>query len=216
VIDVGDAVGGGAVRNSVAMGFAPWIVFWVVSSPSTWKWAALAALVVALGVVLPDLGARRGVSTLDGASILFFSVMSVLALVLPLSALAGLERYAQAISMALLAVVAVGGVLVGRPFTAYYARREVPREYWDTPRFRRTNRVISLVWGAAFAVVALAGVAAVRFAVAPDLLQWIVPIVALVAAQRFTEAYTASGDDGTDPGADHSTPTEHPVERTPS
>ncbi len=28
------------VRNSVASGFAPWIVFWVVSSPSTWKWAA--------------------------------------------------------------------------------------------------------------------------------------------------------------------------------
>lgn len=181
------------MRNSVAMGFAPWIVFWVVSSPSTWKWAALAALVVALGVVLPDLGKRRGMSSLDAASIVFFAVMSVLALVLDRDALAGLEAYAQVASMALLTVVALGGVAIGRPFTEYYARQGVPEQYWGSPEFRRINRIITLAWGAAFAVIAVAGFVAVRFGVASDLLQWVVPIVALIAAQRFTENYT--GDD---------------------
>jgi hypothetical protein len=201
---------GGNVRSSVAVGFAPWIVFWVVSAPSTWGWAALAALVVAVGVVLPDLGRKQGISSLDAAGVLFFAVLSVLALVLPRQALAGLEDYAQAASMGLLAVVACGGVLVGRPFTEYYARQDVPREQWGSPEFRRINRVISLVWGAAFLVVAVAGFVAVRFAVAPDLLQWVVPIVALVAAQRFTEGYTQDGSQ------DHPAPAPHPVERKPS
>ncbi|GAA4836742.1 hypothetical protein GCM10023201_27070 [Actinomycetospora corticicola] len=189
------------VRNNVAVGFAPWIVFWVISAPSTWKWASLAALIVALGIALPGFvpdraGRRAGISALDGASLAFFAVVSVLALVLQRNTLAVLELYAQTLSMALLAVVAIVGAVVGRPFTAFYARQGVPEQYWGTPEFLRVNRVISLVWGAAFVVIAVAGFVAVRYAVALDLLQWVVPVVALVAAARFTQAYTA--DDRTD------------------
>ncbi|MGD9987588.1 hypothetical protein [Pseudonocardia sp.] len=186
------------MRNSVAAGFAPWIVFWVVSSPSTWEWASLAALVISIGLVIPSLGHHRGVSVLDVVSLVFFAVLSVVALVVPRDALETLENYAQTISMALLAVVAIGGVLIGRPFTAYYARREVPRELWGTREFLRINRAISLVWGAAFAVIAVAGFVAVRWSVAVDLLQWVVPAVAIVAAVKFTQAYS-NRDDGPPP-----------------
>jgi hypothetical protein len=190
------------VRNSIAAGFAPWIVFWVVSSPSTWQWASLVALVISIGLVVPSLRKHEGVSALDVAGLVFFAVLSVLALVVERSALETLENYAQAISMGLLAVVAIGGVLIGRPFTAYYARREVPRELWGTREFRRINRVISLVWGAAFVVVAVAGFVAVRWSVAVDVLEWVVPAVVIVAAAKFTQAYTGH-DDG--PPATHDT-----------
>lgn len=178
------------MRSSVATGFAPWIIFWVVASPSTWEWAALAALVVSIGVIVPGLARHQGASALDLTGVACFAVLSVLALVLDRAALSGLENYAQTLSMAVLAVVAVGGALVGRPFTAFYARQDVPREYWSSPEFLRINRTISLVWGVAFVVIAAAGFVAVRYGVLADLLQWVIPIVVIIAAARFTEAYT--------------------------
>ncbi|TXS75144.1 hypothetical protein EAO69_13370 [Streptomyces sp. me109] len=44
--------------RGVFLGFAPWIVFDVVASPRTGKYAALAALVTALALDVPEL--RRG------------------------------------------------------------------------------------------------------------------------------------------------------------
>ncbi|MFD8420702.1 hypothetical protein [Streptomyces sp. NPDC059466] len=175
--------------RGVFLGFAPWIVFDVVASPSTWKYAALAALVTALVLNVPEL--RHGsLKVLEAAGVVFFAVVCVLGLVLDRQELIWLETYAQTLSNGVIAAVALGS-LAFTPFTEQYARESVPREYWDSPVFRRTNRVLTAVWGGVFLVTALLGLLALRVTSGADWLNWVVPIAMLVAAVRFTKWYPA-------------------------
>ena len=88
---------------SVFLGFAPWIVFVVISGPSTWLWAALAALVVAIALAVPDWLRTREIGLLQAAGIAFFGVLCVLALVLDPADLQWVEDRAQLLSSLVLA-----------------------------------------------------------------------------------------------------------------
>ncbi|MEV6205831.1 hypothetical protein [Kitasatospora sp. NPDC051914] len=168
-------------------GIAPWVVFDVVAGPSTWEYAALAALVT--GVVLGwPTGGRRGWKLLNVVGIAFFAVMTVLALVLDQQDLDWLETYAQVISSGVLAVVAFASLLFD-PFTAQYARESVPEEYWDNPVFRHVNRVLTAVWGLTFALISVLGAIAVHTTGGDDWLNWVIPVVLIVAAVKFTVHY---------------------------
>jgi hypothetical protein len=173
--------------RSVFLGFTPWILFAVISGPSTWTWASLAALIAALIIAIPDARHTRGVGVLDAAAIGFFAVLTVLALVLGRSALQPLEDRAQLLSSAVLAMVALGSVVVGKPFTVHYARQSAPPDVWSSPTFRRINVVLSLLWAAVFAVTALFDLAALRWD--DDLFNWVLPAVVVVAAVKFTGWY---------------------------
>ncbi|WP_412079647.1 hypothetical protein ACLF6K_39725 (plasmid) [Streptomyces xanthophaeus] len=118
----------------------------------------------------------------------FFAVVSVLALVLDRQDLIWLETYAQTLASTVIAVVALGS-LAFTPFTEQYARESVPREHWGSPLFRRTNRVLTAVWGAVFAVIAVAGLIAVEAGRHGDWLNWVIPVVLLVLAVKFTAWY---------------------------
>ncbi len=185
-----DVSSGEAPRtNSVFLGFAPWIIFDVVASPSTWKYAALAALIAALVLNVPDL--RRGsFKILEAASLVFFAVLFVLGLAVNRQDLMWLETYAQTLANGVIAVVALGS-LAFTPFTEQYARESVPRQYWDTPLFRRTNRILTAMWGGVFLVTALLGLLALHVKSGSDWLNWVIPIALLVAAIRFTKWYPA-------------------------
>ncbi|BDM70307.1 hypothetical protein HEK616_37940 [Streptomyces nigrescens] len=169
------------------LGFAPWIIFAVVASPSSWGFAALAALITAIGASIPDIR-RRSLKILDIAGMLFFAVICTLSLVLDRHALIWLETYAQTLSAGVLAVVALTS-LAFMPFTEQYARESVPRAYWGSPLFRHVNRVLTAVWGAVFLVTALLGVLALHTTSGADWLNWIIPIALLVGAVRFTRWY---------------------------
>ncbi|GAB7029238.1 hypothetical protein AB0G35_12495 [Streptomyces sp. NPDC021749] len=183
-----DAQRPGSRRDvNLFLGFAPWIVFGVVASPSSWGFAALAALITAIGTSLPDIR-RRSLKILDIAGLLFFGVLCILSLVLDRHDLIWLETYAQTLSGAVLAAVAFAS-LAFMPFTEQYARESVPREYWGTPLFRHVNRVLTAVWGAVFLATALLGVLALRSTSGADWLNWVIPIALLVGAVRFTRWY---------------------------
>jgi hypothetical protein len=77
------------------VGFVPWVIFWVVSSPSTWGYAAGGALVAALILLIPSTD-RGNVKTPDVVSVLFFGALTVAALFLDRSQLRWLENHAQA------------------------------------------------------------------------------------------------------------------------
>ncbi|PWI44209.1 hypothetical protein [Streptomyces sp. ICBB 8177] len=177
------ALGAGGVFWS----FAPWIIFEVVAGPSTWKFAAFAALIASVVLNLPDL--RQGsVKVLNAAALAFFAVVSVLALALSHHDLVWLETYAQVISNAVVAVVALGS-LAFVPFTEQYARESTPREIWGTPGFTHVNRVLTLMWGLVFAVTAVLGLVAIHDTVDSDWLNWVIPIALLVLAVKFTNWY---------------------------
>ncbi|MEU9093427.1 hypothetical protein [Streptomyces sp. NPDC048428] len=177
----------GRRTGNLFFAFAPWIIFDVIAGPSTWEYAALAGLVAAVVLNLPDL--RRGsYKVLEIAGIAFFAVLSVLALFLDRQDLDWLERYAQVLSSGVIALVALGS-LAFVPFTEQYARETTPREVWGTPVFRHVNRVLTLVWGGVFVAIALLGLLAVHTSSGSDWYSWVIPVVLLVLAVRFTERY---------------------------
>src|SRR5262249_1322174 len=60
-----------------------------------------------------------------------------------------------AVDAGLLTIVLVS-LAIGAPFTLQYAREQVPEEFWATPQFISANRLISLAWAAAFAILVAA------------------------------------------------------------
>ena len=124
------------------VGFVPWIIFWVVAGPTTWEWVTLGALIAAVILAVPS-AERGGLEILDVGWIAFFCVLSLLAVFLDRGQLDWVEEYFQAISSGVLAVIALGSLLL-TPFTEQYARESAPREVWDTPRPTSRSRNAAL------------------------------------------------------------------------
>jgi hypothetical protein len=88
----------------------------------------------------------------------------------------------------LLAIV-LASLALGRPFTLQYARERVAPELQNSPGFRRTNVVITLVWALAFAVVVAADALFVFAPATPRAVGIAATVAALVAAFKFTAWY---------------------------
>lgn len=137
---------------SYLLSFIPWIVFSLLPRQ---RWLPGALLGLGVGIVLigRQLIARRRLDAmiieLSGA--VFFALVAALATVDPTSPL---RAHLSPVSQAWLAATAWGSLLLGRPFTLGIARLSVPAQVWPTPRFRRTNVVITAVWAAAFTAAA--------------------------------------------------------------
>lgn len=137
--------------------FAPWIAFAIIPG-AQWKWAALFALVVSI----VETGRKtRGGLPLDAqimelGTAVYFAGLTALAFADPSTAL---HAYVSAMAEGALALIALGSLIVRRPFTLGLARQSMPREAWDNPLFLRVNVIISAVWAAAFTAGCLALVA---------------------------------------------------------
>ncbi|MFG2141557.1 hypothetical protein [Streptomyces sp. NPDC048650] len=173
--------------GGVLFSFAPWIIFGVVSSPSTWKYAVLAALLASVVLCLPDL--KRGApKMLNLTGLVFFVVLGVLAFFLDRGDLYDLEKYSQVIANTVIAVVALGS-LAFVPFTEQYAREQTPPEVWRSPLFRKVNVRLTALWGGAFALSAVSYAIGLQTSAGSDWFNWIIPIGLLVVAIKVTAWY---------------------------
>ena len=174
-------------ENPIA-GFLPWIVFWVIAgSPSTWEFGAIAALLVAVILRLPTIE-RGSVKMLDVATIAFFAVMAIVGVIVSPHDRDWLDRWSNVLSSGALGVLVLAS-LAFMPFTEQYARESAPPEVWHTPLFRRTNQVLTLVWGGVFVATAILGVISRENPSTRDWTSWVIPVVLIVAAVKFTRAY---------------------------
>jgi hypothetical protein len=169
--------------------FLPWIVYAVIPSGS-WKWGALAALVVALGLVATQVRAGRGADAMiiEIGSAVFFAVLTVVAFADPHS---GLHPYSAALANGALALIALVSLAVRRPFTLGIAKQTTPREYWDLPAFIRVNTIITSVWTASFVVAAVVLTAVAAAAHGNVAATVAVQVAALVIPIVFTQRYVA-------------------------
>jgi hypothetical protein len=177
-------------------GFIPWIAFWVVGGQATWETGTLAALLAAIFVTTLSIGYRPPVAwsrlkLLDIATVVFFALLSLAALVTTRHDVSELDKYSQAISSGALGVIALGSIVFRHPFTIDYAKQKAPPEVWPTAMFKRINRVLSSVWAAVFLICALLGLAAQQSVARGlrDWLNWYIPIVLIFLAFQFTKRY---------------------------
>ena len=174
-------------ERSPFVGFAPWIVYWVVADgPSTWMFGAICAVISAL--ILGISAGRGGARLLDVVTVVFFVGVTIAGMIGGAEDRDWMDTYATTLSGGVLAVMALGS-LAFVPFTQQYAPPSAPRHEWEKAAFRRTNQVLTLMWALVFALIAVLGYVAVT---APSTVSWtkaVIPVVVIVGAIGMTQIY---------------------------
>lgn len=137
---------------SILAGFAPWIVYWVLVGNVPFKVAVLAALATAVASFAVGRAKRKPGRTLEVGGIGVFVVLTVLTFTLSQGFL---ERWVQPISSAGILLVALVGVLVGRPFVREFAEVDQTPEVVRSELFSRITTLVTWIWVAAFAVMTM-------------------------------------------------------------
>jgi hypothetical protein len=177
--------------NSPIAGIAPWVLFSVLSSPGRFEVAVCSAL--GLSVLTLWLTSRRGIGVyaLDVLGVAFFAILAVVGLVATEGMITFLELWSGEMTNIVLAVFVIATIIVRRPFTLPYAKKQAPEEYWSTPLFQKINYMISGVWAAAFTFSAAVGLFgdAVLHSSNNFWTGWVLQLGALFFAVAFTEFY---------------------------
>lgn len=170
------------------VGFTPWIIFWIIATgPNTWLYGAGAAAAAALVLAIPDVYRRRP-KILDIATIIFFTALTVTGIIANPADGEWIDQYSSVISSTVLGAIALGSLLFV-PFTEQYARETTPKKYWHAQAFTRINRVLTLAWGLAFLGIAVCGLIAIAAPSTSAWSNWVIPILLLVCALKFTRWY---------------------------
>jgi len=169
----------------VLLGFAPFIVFALLTSVSVSLalWAAFAAAFV---ITIRDFVQSPTVRVLDIGSMSLFGLLWLYdGFIQP-----GLSI--QAVRLVVdggLLIIAIASIVIRTPFTVQYAKEEVPQELWTSPRFLRTNYIITGVWTLAFAVMTAADASATFHPMLPLSLDVAAGLAVMAAAIVFTVRY---------------------------
>ncbi len=190
---------------SIVIGFAPWIVYWVLVGNVPFETAVLVALAVAVaGLVIGRVHKAPGITFEIGAVATFLALT-----ILTFTVSRGfMERWLQPLSNVGIFLVALGGVLVGRPFVREFATADQPAEVVNSAVFQRITLVLTWIWVAAFAGMTMSsaippivqGDATILDTKTPlsFLFYWVIPVsfMALAAlATRLLPARMVPGDD---------------------
>ena len=187
---------------SIITGFIPQVlVFAVLANWLPLGWAAVAGLAVALALIAAT-AAHGGVKILLVAQAVILAVFTVVGFTAGHHDATAFEPYARGV-----ASLALGAFILATsfsfPFTAQFARRGVPRQYWNSPRFLAVNLHLSLVWGFAVLAIGVSHLAAEYIGsgtpVVRILLDWGVPIFAAYQAYSVTKRTIARSADQPQP-----------------
>lgn len=186
-------------ERSPFVGFAPWIVYWVVADgPSTWMFGAICAVISALFLGIST--GRGGARMLDVVTVVFFVGVTVAGMAVGAEDRDWMDTYATTLSGGVLAVMAVVS-LAFVPFTQQYAPPSAPRHDWEKAAFRRTNQVLTLMWALVFALIAVLGYVAVAAPVTVSWTKAVIPAVVIVGAIGMTQIYPDRARAKAEPGA---------------
>jgi hypothetical protein len=133
---------------SILVGFAPWIVYWVLVGNVPFETAVLVALAVAVAAFV--IGRVKGTPgrTLEIGAIATFVVLAVLTFTVDQTFM---QQWLQPLSNAGIFLVALSSVLMGRPFVREFAEVDQPEEVIESPIFARITTLLTWIWIAAFA-----------------------------------------------------------------
>lgn len=179
------------VLESPFFDFAPWIVMSVLVGPQRFVLAVSLACGCACLIAAANWLVGVKPKVLDGVGIAFFAALVAVGLAVDDVTRHWLERWSGDLSNTLIMLIALGSIVLGKPFTVQYAHETIAPEHWQTERFTRLNYRVTWVWTGAFAITALVGFLGDGPLGQPDNIwtNWIVQIAALILALRFTEWY---------------------------
>ncbi len=130
------------------MGFAPWIVYWVLVGNVPFETAVLVALAVAVASFAIGRIKRTPGRILEIGAIGTFLVLAVLTFTVSQSFM---EQWLQPLSNAGIFLVALASVLIGRPFVREFAALDQPKEVVQSELFAQITTLLTWIWISAFA-----------------------------------------------------------------
>jgi len=133
-------------------GLAPWIVYWVLVGNVPFVAAVLVALAIAVAALAIGSVAGKPGRTLEIGSVAIFVLLTVLTFGLSESFL---QQWILPLSNAGIFLVALIGMLMDKPFVREFAAAEQPADVVKTELFGRIVRVLSWIWVATFAGMAV-------------------------------------------------------------
>ena len=96
-------------ERSPFVGFAPWIIYWVVAEgPSTWMFGAMCAVIAA--IILGVSAGRGGPRLLEVVTVVFFVAVTIAGMVVGAEDRDWMDTYATTLSSGVLAVMALGSL----------------------------------------------------------------------------------------------------------
>jgi hypothetical protein len=142
----------------ILFGFAPWIGYWVLVGNVPVLAAALVALATAVTGLVIGRATRTPGRTLEIGAVGTFLVLTALTLVLSPSFI---ERWALPLSNAGIFLVAVSGLLTGKPFVHEFVAAGQPPGVVESDLFGQITRRLTWIW------VAVSGAMTVSSAIPP-------------------------------------------------
>jgi hypothetical protein len=174
---------------SILLGLSPFIAFFVVMRLAAPVAGLAAAFIVSLLLCLRVWRQGGSIKILEVGSLVLFGALTLYTVAAAPAWTVATVRLA--VDAGLLAIVLVS-LAIDRPFTLQYAREQVPVQFWTSPVFINTNRIITAVWAAAFAVMVAADAAAEYLPAIPLWVDIAASIVAFLGAIWFTRWYPAA------------------------
>ncbi|MFN8089023.1 MAG: hypothetical protein U0R81_08660 [Mycobacterium sp.] len=129
------------------VGFAPWIVYWVLVGNVPFLLALLVSLSLAVGAMIVGRVKKLPGLTFEIGTLGTFFFLTVLTLTVSKSFL---ERWLAPLSYAGIFAVVLVGVLIGKPFVREFANIVQPAEVTNTDLYLRITTVLTWIWVAAY------------------------------------------------------------------
>ncbi|WP_422746907.1 hypothetical protein ACN27E_04585 [Mycobacterium sp. WMMD1722] len=136
----------------IVIGFAPWIVYWILVGNVPFLAAVAVALAVAVAGLAVGVGRHTPGRTLEIGAVATFALLTGVTLVADQGFL---ERWLQPLSTAGIFLVALLGLLAGRPFVREFAAAGQPKELVATDLFETITIRLTWIWVAAFGLMTL-------------------------------------------------------------
>lgn len=172
-------------------GFAPWVVLYVVGG--TGRVALACGIALVMSVLTLSLERARGkrLTWLSYADTAAFGAFLLGSFTASPSTISWFEDWFSECGYLFVVAVLGGSVLAGHPLSTDYAKEHVDPVYWDSPEFRRVNRLVTSVWALAFLGAALAGLVTDLVLQYDDNIwtNWVLPIASVMAAVAWTTWY---------------------------
>ena len=171
---------------SILLGLSPFLTFFVVMRLATPVAGLVGAFAVSTFLCLRMLRRGESIKILEVGSLILFGLLTGYTL------MAAPQWTVATVRLAVdggLFAIALVSLAIDRPFTLQYAREQVPEQYWELPIFLTTNRIITGVWAATFAILVAADAAAEYVSAIPIWVDVVVSIAAFAGAVVFSRRY---------------------------
>jgi hypothetical protein len=137
------------VGMGIVVGFIPWIVYWILVGNVPFTLAVTIAFGITLLIQIALRMRKQPAHTLDVGNLIVFALLVAAAYLAPQDVL---ERWLQPLSSLGLLLIALGGLLIGRPFVREYAVASVDAETAKTSGFKTITNAMTWMWVGAFAI----------------------------------------------------------------